>query len=144
MQAFKSPAFKTITGSFNRSIPRNFSTTPISRFAPSSLKMAVTKIETPEEYAEKVTNAPGPVVVDFFATWCGPCKAISPAIEKLSEANTAVAFYKVDVDQLAAIAADNGVSAMPTFHFRKGGEKVGEVKGANPPAINAALQKLLE
>ncbi|CAG7919097.1 unnamed protein product [Penicillium olsonii] len=106
--------------------------------------MAVIKLNTPEEYAEKVTNAPGNVVVDFFATWCGPCKAISPAIEKLSEQNPTVAFYKVDVDDLASVAAENAVSAMPTFHFRKGGEKIGEVKGANPPAIQAAFQKLLE
>ncbi|CAG8086533.1 unnamed protein product [Penicillium salamii] len=105
--------------------------------------MAVIKLNTPAEYAEKVTNAQGSVVVDFFATWCGPCKAISPALEKLSEENAAVSFYKVDVDELASVAAENGVSAMPTFHFYKNGKLSKEVKGANPPAIKAALEEIL-
>lgn len=95
------------------------------------------------EYTEKVTNAQGPVVVDFFATWCGPCKAISPALEQMSKDNTGVSFYKVDVDELASVAAENGVSAMPTFHFYKNGQRSKEVKGANPPAIKAALEEIL-
>lgn len=67
-----------------------------------------------------------------------------PLLEKLSEANSSVDFYKVDVDELAAVAADNGVSAMPTFHFYNKGALVKEVKGANPPAIQACLQALLQ
>lgn len=97
-----------------------------------------------DEFKEKVTNSQEPILVDFFATWCGPCKAISPQIEKLSNEHTGIKFYQIDVDQLSEVAAENGISAMPTFLFFKGGEKVETVRGANPPAIMAGVQKLLE
>ncbi|KAJ5496883.1 Thioredoxin, partial [Penicillium fimorum] len=122
---------------------RPFSSTPISRFTPSSLKMGVTAITSAEEYKTKVTDATGPVVVDFHAVWCGPCKVIAPVLEKLSDAHPEVQFYKVDVDALAQVAAENKVSAMPTFHFYNGGERKQEVKGANPPAIQAGLNAIL-
>jgi thioredoxin 1 len=103
-------------------------------------------IHSAEDFKTKVTEATTPVVVDWFATWCGPCKAISPAIEKFSneDAHSKVAFYKIDVDELAEVAASNGISAMPTFDFYQGGKKVETVKGANPPGIQAALKKISE
>ncbi|KAJ6055077.1 hypothetical protein N7499_006029 [Penicillium canescens] len=67
-----------------------------------------------------------------------------PLLEKLSDTHSSVDFYKVDVDELASVAAENGVSAMPTFHFYNKGERVQEVKGANPPAIQAGVQALLQ
>lgn len=82
------------------------------------------------------------VLIDFFAEWCGPCKAISPQIEKLSEQYENIKFFKVDVDKLSEVAAENGISAMPTFLFFKNGEKVETVRGANPPAIMAGIQKI--
>ncbi|KAJ5587264.1 uncharacterized protein N7459_003029, partial [Penicillium hispanicum] len=126
--------------------PRSFTSTPIPQFSRSTLKMGgnVVEITSAEEFQQKVLGASDPVLVDFFAEWCGPCKAISPAIEKMSEAHTSVKFYKVDVDKLQDVAANNGISAMPTFLFVKGGEKIDIVRGANPPAIQAGLQKLLQ
>ncbi|KAJ5939309.1 hypothetical protein N7466_002443 [Penicillium verhagenii] len=120
---------------------RTFSSTPIPHFSYSIPKMGgkVINIKTAAEYKQLVTDAKEPVVVDFFAVWCGPCKAISPAIEKFSEAHEHVKFYKVDVDELSDVAADNGVSAMPTFLFYKNGELLETVRGANPPAIQKAV-----
>lgn len=74
-------------------------------------------------------------VVDFYATWCGPCKAIAPFVAKLSKENPNVQFLKIDVDEVSDVAAEVGVKAMPTFMFFRKGEKVGEIVGANPNAL---------
>ncbi|CAL5870610.1 uncharacterized protein PFLUO_LOCUS4849 [Penicillium psychrofluorescens] len=103
----------------------------------------IVDIKSAQDWQEKVANTEDLVIVDFHAQWCGPCKAIAPAIEKLSTEHTNVKFFKVDVDEVSEVAAENGISAMPTFLFLKGGEKIETVRGANPPAIQAGLQKLL-
>jgi len=79
------------------------------------------------------------VVVDAFAEWCGPCKVIAPQVSKWSEEHTDVDFVKFDVDESPDIAQELGIRAMPTFLFFKGGEKVTEVVGVNPPALIAAI-----
>jgi len=81
------------------------------------------------------------VVVDCYATWCGPCIAIAPKMEEYSNNFPSVAFYKVDVDNVPDVAQELGVTAMPTFIFFKDGAKVDEVRGAIPPAIEAAIRK---
>ena len=83
------------------------------------------------------------VLLDCFATWCGPCKAIAPHIAKMSEGEykDSVEFYKIDVDEVPDVAQELGIRAMPTFMLFKDGEKVEEIVGANPKAIEAALNK---
>ncbi|XP_052675227.1 uncharacterized protein LOC128156931 [Crassostrea angulata] len=81
------------------------------------------------------------VVVDFFATWCGPCKMIAPKIEEMEKEYSGVVFIKVDVDENEETAAACEISAMPTFHIYKDGAKVGEVVGANEKAIRDEIQK---
>jgi thioredoxin 1 len=61
----------------------------------------------------------------------------------MSEQHTGIKFYKVDVDKLGEVAANNEISAMPTFLFFKDGKKINMVRGANPPAIQAGVQQLL-
>ncbi|KAI8369754.1 PITH domain-containing protein [Blakeslea trispora] len=75
------------------------------------------------------------VVVDFYATWCGPCKMIAPFYAQLSTKYKQAIFAKVDVDQLKEVAAACKVTSMPTFQFYKQGNKVAEMKGANPQQL---------
>jgi thioredoxin 1 len=82
------------------------------------------------------------VVVDFFATWCGPCKMIAPMLEKFSNDYSNVTFLKVDVDQLPTVASSQEVTSMPTLLFFKSGELVGKVVGANVGAIKQNIDKL--
>uniref|UniRef100_K7FWV5 Thioredoxin n=1 Tax=Pelodiscus sinensis TaxID=13735 RepID=K7FWV5_PELSI len=71
------------------------------------------------------------VVVDFSATWCGPCKMIKPFFHSLCEKYPDVVFLEVDVDDAQDVASHCGVQCMPTFHFYKQGAKVHEFSGAN-------------
>ena len=77
----------------------------------------------------------GSVVIDFFATWCGPCKTIAPIYEKLAEAFSEVCCLKVDVDESQEIVDKYDVSSMPTFIFLKDGKVIKKVEGANMKAI---------
>ncbi|KAF8514741.1 thioredoxin-domain-containing protein [Gautieria morchelliformis] len=79
-------------------------------------------------------------VIDFHATWCGPCHAIAPVFEKLAKQYTNVNFLKCDVDAVKEIAQAYQVSAMPTFIFLKGSQKVDQVRGADARALESTLK----
>ena len=79
------------------------------------------------------------VVVDFTATWCGPCKMMAPVFDAFSQRFHEVQFCKVDVDAVKETASYAGVTAMPTFQFYKGGSKVGECRGANKAELEALI-----
>jgi len=84
------------------------------------------------------------VVLDCFATWCGPCKVIAPQVVKFSKNYPDANFYKLDVDEVPDVAQELGIRAMPTFLLFKGGEKIAEVVGANPKALEAAIKDNLD
>ena len=94
--------------------------------------MGVQVISSYDQF-KQVTGGDKIVVIDFWATWCGPCKMIGPVFEKISEtkAGETLGFYKVDVDEQSQIAQEVGIRAMPTFIFFKNGEKVETVVGAD-------------
>lgn len=79
------------------------------------------------------------VVVDFTATWCGPCQRIAPIFEQLSLKYPNAVFLKVDVDKCAETAAMQGVSAMPTFIFYRNQTKLGLCQGADPTGLESKI-----
>ncbi|KAF8701244.1 hypothetical protein AX14_000513 [Amanita brunnescens Koide BX004] len=80
-------------------------------------------------------------VIDFHATWCGPCHMIAPVYESLSKQYTSVNFLKCDVDAARDVASRYSISAMPTFIFLRGSTKVDQVRGANKSALESALSR---
>ena len=87
-----------------------------------------------EEYAE-IINSSSPVVIDFHATWCGPCKVLSPILEELNDEIEGVEFVKLDVDQHPEIAGANGVMGVPTVVMLKGGEVKERFVGVQPKEV---------
>ncbi|XP_065070301.1 thioredoxin-like [Rhopilema esculentum] len=100
-------------------------------------------IKTKAEFDELLKSESSLIVVDFFATWCGPCRAIAPKLKEMEEKYTNVVFAKVDVDENAETAEQCGINAMPTFKLYKGGKEVAEVVGASEANLKAEIEKNL-
>lgn len=94
------------------------------------------------EFAEKVLNSDQPVLVDFFANWCGPCKMIAPILEELAtEFSGKVKIAKLDVDQNQNTAAQYGVRSIPTMILFENGEQKEMLVGADPARLRDLLTK---
>jgi len=88
-----------------------------------------------KNFAEEVLNAQLPVLVDFWATWCGPCRSISPIIEELSKEFTGrIKVTKLNVDENPATPSQYGVRGIPTLILFKGGKILDQIVGAVPKA----------
>ena len=86
------------------------------------------------EFDREVLQDSGTVLVDFWATWCGPCRMLSPVIEELAAEEPAIKFCKVNVDDEPGLAAQFGVSSIPTLIFSKNGALTGRTVGFRPKA----------
>ena len=95
------------------------------------------------EEAEALISSGKLIVIDCFATWCGPCKAIKPVLDKLSAELTDVTFVAVDIDNNTEFVRDMNVRSVPTLLFFKGGSVVETVRGVkNEVALRDILAKL--
>ena len=81
------------------------------------------------------------IVIDFTATWCGPCQNIAPKFKEFASVYRNAIFVKCDVDDCDETAAKFRVKCMPTFKIIKNGKQLGEVQGADPAALEAAIKK---
>lgn len=85
--------------------------------------MAITTINQ-DNFEEKVTNAVSPVLLDFWAAWCGPCTMLSPVVEELAQEHPEISFGKVNVDDVPELAQKYQISAIPTLLLFRDGKPV--------------------
>lgn len=103
--------------------------------------MTVKELTSESEF-NKFVGSSQLTVVDFYATWCGPCKAIAPAFDSLSGRYKQVQFGRCDVDRMQSVPQRYGITGMPTFKFFRAGKVVGEVVGADLAGIETQLRSL--
>jgi len=91
---------------------------------------------TDADFQKEVVESPIPVVIDFWAPWCAPCRMVAPAIDTLSkELDGKVRFVKINVDENQLQASKFGVQGIPTLLFFSGGQLVDSAVGAYPEAV---------
>ena len=104
--------------------------------------MAVSNLSA-NEFNNAVSTSGKLIVIDFWASWCGPCKMLSPIMDELSDEMTDVTFYKVNVDEERELASHFGISSIPTVLMIKDQKLVNQFVGyADKPTVQARINEV--
>ena len=107
--------------------------------------MGATKQVTDASFTDDVLMSDKPVIVDFWAEWCGPCKMVAPILEEIAKENDGIVIAKLNVDENPQTAASYGITSIPTMNVYSGGDVVKTIIGAKPKAaLLSDLQPFLQ
>ena len=90
-------------------------------------------------YGQEVLNSDKPVLLDFWASWCGPCRMVSPIVDEIAAERSDIKVGKINVDEQPELAAQFGVMSIPTLVVMKSGRIVNQAVGARPKAQILAM-----
>uniref|UniRef100_A0A8C6XJA3 Thioredoxin n=1 Tax=Naja naja TaxID=35670 RepID=A0A8C6XJA3_NAJNA len=108
------------------------------------MDLTVLDMNQKTEFRAELLNAGSKlIVIDFSATWCGPCKMMKPFFHSMVDKYPDVVFIEIDVDDAQDVATHCDVKCMPTFQFYKNNEKVHEFSGANKEKLEEAIKKYM-
>lgn len=112
--------------------------------APAAGQAGVVTPVTDATFEELVLGSPVPVVVDYWAEWCGPCRMMAPILGELAAAHPEIRWVGVDTMENVETAAAYGILSLPTFHVFRDGELIHQITGAKPKhKFMAAIEKAL-
>jgi thioredoxin 1 len=93
-----------------------------------------TVIVTDQSFAEEVLGSDKPVLVDFWASWCGPCRMVAPVLEEIASEQAEITIAKMDIDANPKTPREYGIMSVPTMILFSGGKPIKQIVGAKPKA----------
>ncbi|XP_051569509.1 thioredoxin, mitochondrial-like [Myxocyprinus asiaticus] len=141
------PISVTCSSSYSSSLTTSAAAQPfLSRALPrSSCRSVSFNVQDHDDFTERVINSQLPVLIDFHAQWCGPCKILGPRLEKaIAKQKGRVAMAKVDIDEHTDLAIEYGVSAVPTVIAMRDGDVIDQFVGIkDEDQLDSFVQKII-